>query len=88
MSSGIPLASDHEHESANTATTDKPNPEINMATFVDEDSLMLYPGLEFRSNGSAWQKFKDSIDQIHILKKIWSSLRYCCGMSIIFDLVE
>lgn len=75
------MASDHEHESANTATTEKPNPEINMATFVDD--FMLYPGLEFKSNGSAWQKG-------FLRPNTYLEERYGlpCGASIIFDLVE
>jgi hypothetical protein len=63
-----------EHESANTATTDKPNSEIDIATFCDEDSVMLYPGRELKTSGSAWRKFKNFCDPkatkyTHVLSK-------------------
>ncbi|KIM41583.1 hypothetical protein M413DRAFT_445557 [Hebeloma cylindrosporum] len=40
---GHALGLRHEHESPRTKTTDNPNPFSDMATFFDEQSVMLYP---------------------------------------------
>jgi len=51
----------HEHESPNTKTTDTPATGVSIATFYDEDSVMLYPGRELLST-TAWEKFRDFFD--------------------------
>jgi hypothetical protein len=56
---GHALGLRHEHESPRTKTTDTPNRFSDMATFFDEQSVMLYPGHELKSNGPMWEQFKD-----------------------------
>ena len=56
---GHALGLRHEHESPRTKTTDTPNSFSDMATFFDEQSVMLYPGHELKSNGPMWEQFKD-----------------------------
>jgi len=50
---------------------------------------MLDPGLELKSKGSAWRKFKGFFDT-KTTKYIYVPERYGlpCGKSIIFNLVE
>ena len=76
---GHTLGLPHEHESANTATTNKPNPDINIVTFFGEDSVMLYPRLKLQSNGSAWRKF---FDPMYLRRKIWPSLLYVNNLNL------
>ena len=58
---GHALGLKHEHESPNTKTTDTPAKDVSIATFYDEDSVMLYPGRELLST-TAWEKFRDFFD--------------------------
>ena len=58
---GHALGLKHEHESPNTKTKDTPATDVSIASFYDEDSVMLYPGRELLST-TAWEKFRDFFD--------------------------
>ena len=58
---GHALGLKHEHESPNTKTKDTPATDVSIATFFDEDSIMLYPGRELLST-TDWEKFRDFFD--------------------------
>ena len=55
---GHALGLDHEHESPNTLTKDAVAGEVSVATFFDENSVMLYPGRTMRTI-TGWQQFRD-----------------------------